>query len=41
VWGIGERKWEGDFRRRVMFENMIERVLMYGERSGDRRNKRK
>jgi hypothetical protein len=30
VWGIGERKWGGDFRRRIMFESMIERVLMYG-----------
>jgi hypothetical protein len=26
---IGERKWGGDFRRR-MFESMIERMLMYG-----------
>jgi hypothetical protein len=32
VWGIGERKWGNDFRRRMMmFERMIEnvRVLMY------------
>jgi hypothetical protein len=28
VWGIGERKWGGDFRRRMMmFESML---LMYG-----------
>jgi hypothetical protein len=32
VWGIGDRKWGGDFRRRMMmFESMIE----------SRRNKRK
>jgi hypothetical protein len=25
AWGIGERKWGGDFRRRMMmFESMIE-----------------
>jgi hypothetical protein len=31
VWGIGQRKWESDFRRRVMmFESMVESVLMYG-----------
>jgi hypothetical protein len=31
VWGIGERKWGGDFSRRMMmFENMIESILMYG-----------
>jgi hypothetical protein len=31
VWGIGERKWGGDFRRRMMmFESMVESVLMYG-----------
>jgi hypothetical protein len=25
------RKWRGDFRRRMMmFENMIESILMYG-----------
>jgi hypothetical protein len=30
VWGIGERKWGGDFRRRMMmFESMIESILMY------------
>jgi hypothetical protein len=29
VWGIGERKWGGDFRRRMMmFESMIEGILM-------------
>jgi hypothetical protein len=31
VWGIGERKWGGDFSRRMMmFESMIESILMYG-----------
>jgi hypothetical protein len=30
-WGKGERNWGGDFRRRMMFESMIE----------SRRNKRK
>jgi hypothetical protein len=31
VWGIGERKWGGDCRRRMMmFVSMIERILMYG-----------
>jgi hypothetical protein len=31
VWGIGERKWGSDFRRgMMMFESMIERILMYG-----------
>jgi hypothetical protein len=31
VWGIGERKWEGEFgRRMMMFESMVESVLMYG-----------
>jgi hypothetical protein len=30
VWGIGERKWGGDFRRRMMmFQSMIERILKY------------
>jgi hypothetical protein len=30
VWGIGERKWGGDFRRRMMmFEGMVENILMY------------
>jgi hypothetical protein len=30
-WGIGERKWGGDLRRRmIMFESMIESILMYG-----------
>jgi hypothetical protein len=33
VWGIGERKWGGDFRRRLMmFESMIENT---GQKSGD------
>jgi hypothetical protein len=32
VWGVGERKWGGDFRRRMMmFESMIESILMYGD----------
>jgi hypothetical protein len=31
IWGIGERKWEGEFgRRMIMFESMVENVLMYG-----------
>jgi hypothetical protein len=31
VWGIGERKWECDFKRRMMmFESMIESILVYG-----------
>jgi hypothetical protein len=31
VWGIGERKWGGEFGRRMMrFESMVESVLMYG-----------
>jgi hypothetical protein len=31
VWGIGERKWEGEFGRRMMiFESMVQSVLMYG-----------
>jgi hypothetical protein len=31
VWGIGERKCGGDFRRRMMtFESKVESVLMYG-----------
>jgi hypothetical protein len=33
VWGIGERKWGGDFRRRMMmFESIIESIeySMYG-----------
>jgi hypothetical protein len=30
VWGIGERKWGGDFRRRMMmFESMAKSELMY------------
>jgi hypothetical protein len=28
-WGIGEKKWGGDFRRRMMmFESMVESILM-------------
>jgi hypothetical protein len=31
VWGMGERKLGGDFRSRMMmFESMIESILMYG-----------
>jgi hypothetical protein len=31
VWRIGERKWDGDFRRRMMmFESMTESLLMNG-----------
>jgi hypothetical protein len=31
VWTKGERKWRDDFRRRMMiFESMIESILMYG-----------
>jgi hypothetical protein len=30
VWKRGERKWVGDFRRRIIFESMIESILMYG-----------
>jgi hypothetical protein len=32
VWGIEEKKWGGDFRRRMMmFESLIEKsILMYG-----------
>jgi hypothetical protein len=38
--GIGEKKWGGDFRRRMMmFESMVESILMYGERAGDGRTK--
>jgi hypothetical protein len=29
LWGIGERKWGGDFRR-MMFESMIKSIWMYG-----------
>jgi hypothetical protein len=30
VWGIGERMWGGDFRRRMMiFESMIDSILTY------------
>jgi hypothetical protein len=42
VWGIAERKWGGDFRRRMMmFESMIESILMTRQRSRDRRNKKR
>jgi hypothetical protein len=30
MWGIGERKWGGEFGRIMMFESMVESVLMYG-----------
>jgi hypothetical protein len=31
VWGVEERKWGSDFRRRMMmFESMVESVLKYG-----------
>jgi hypothetical protein len=31
VWGVGERKWGGDFRRRMMmFESMIESIEKVG-----------
>jgi hypothetical protein len=31
VWGIGERMWGGEFgRRMMMFESMVDSVLMYG-----------
>jgi hypothetical protein len=31
VWRKGERKWGDNFRRRMMmFESMIENILMYG-----------
>jgi hypothetical protein len=31
VWGIEERKWGGDFMKRMMlFESKIENLLMYG-----------
>jgi hypothetical protein len=31
VWEIGERMWGGEFgRRMMMFESMVESVLMYG-----------
>jgi hypothetical protein len=36
VCGIGERKWGGDFRRiMMMFESMVESILMYGVRGRD------
>jgi hypothetical protein len=41
VWGIGERKWEGDFRRRMMFESVSESV--WGKnlgREGTRRGRK-
>jgi hypothetical protein len=35
VWGIGERKWGGDFRRRMMmFESMIEYIDVRGRDPG-------
>jgi hypothetical protein len=35
VWGIGERKWGGDFRRRMMmFESMIEYIDVRGKDPG-------
>jgi hypothetical protein len=31
VWGIRETKWGGEFGRKlIMFESMVESVLMYG-----------
>jgi hypothetical protein len=31
VWGIGESKWGGDFKRRMMmFESLIESISKYG-----------
>jgi hypothetical protein len=31
IWGIEERKWGGEFERRMMmFQSMVESVLMYG-----------
>jgi hypothetical protein len=31
VWRKGERKWGDNFRRRMMmFESMVENILMYG-----------
>jgi hypothetical protein len=31
VWGIGQRKFEGDFRRRIwMFNHLVKNILMYG-----------
>jgi hypothetical protein len=31
VWGIGERKFGHDFRRRVMmFDSLVKSVMMYG-----------
>jgi hypothetical protein len=42
VWGIGETKWEGEFGRRIMmFECMVENVLMYGAEIWHRRNRRR
>jgi hypothetical protein len=41
VWAIGERKWGGAFRRRMMiFGNMIESVLMYGAEIREGRNEK-
>jgi hypothetical protein len=31
VWGIGEKKWGGEFGRRIMmFESMVKSVVIYG-----------
>jgi hypothetical protein len=41
-WGIGEKKWGGNFRRRMMmFKSMVESILMHGERAGNGRNKKR
>jgi hypothetical protein len=29
IWGTGEKKWGGDFMRMLMFESMIDSILMY------------
>jgi hypothetical protein len=34
LWGIGKRKRGGDFRRRMMmFESMVENILIYEQRA--------
>lgn len=33
VWEIRDRKWKNDFKRRIMFEKLVEKVLMYGAES--------
>jgi hypothetical protein len=38
VWGIGERKWRGDFTKRMM---MLESILMRGQRVRDGRNRKR